>query len=100
LHQPAVAVALKQMLDDGAGFGQHQISVLNDRRLAERMNQAVRARRSYRLGNRVGVGKDSRSRCSDVLGRVVCSDLSAFTSVLLTGTISSFSAFDEAMFSA
>ena len=30
-HQPAVAVALKQILDDGAGFGQHQISVLNDR---------------------------------------------------------------------
>ena len=30
-HQSAVAVALKQILDDGAGFGQHQISVLNDR---------------------------------------------------------------------
>ena len=30
-HQTTVAVALKQILDDGAGFGQHQISVLNDR---------------------------------------------------------------------
>jgi hypothetical protein len=51
----------------------------------------------------MGDGKDSRSRCSDelfVLARVVCSCLPASTSALLTGTIFSFSACDETVFSA
>jgi hypothetical protein len=50
----------------------------------------------------MGDGKDSRSRCPDelfVVAPLVCFRLPASIPALLTGTISSFSVYDEAVFS-